>query len=145
MSTVHVLTEALQEYQGTIVVVTHNRPFCELLAPTHVATVLGSPGTQTVKIEERPLRASDWEGMEDAGSASGVPGASSRAMDRKMGTTTLSKKKGGGSATLKKGKNAVEEEEAPQRELFPWEMDGAMETGLKQNKQGKLVSVQKKL
>ena len=145
MSTVQVLTEALQEYQGTIVVVTHNRPFCELLAPTHVATVLGSPGSQTVKIEERPLRASDWEGMEDAGSASGVPGASSRTMDRKMGTTTLSKKKGGGSATLKKGKNAVVEEEAPQRELFPWEMDGAIETGLKQNKQGKLVSVEKKL
>ena len=144
MSTVQVLTEALQEYQGTIVVVTHNRPFCELLAPTHIATVLGDPGSQTVKIEERPLRPDDWAGMEADVSASGVPGSST--MTRKLGTSTLSKKGGKGSTTLKKGSTTLKkEEEAPARELFPWEMDGAMDTGLKQNKQGKLVSVAKKL
>ena len=66
-------------------------------------------------------------------------------MDRKMGTGTLSTKKGG-STTIKKGKKvAAAEDEAPRRELFPWEMEGAMDTGLKQNKQGKLVSVQKKV
>ena len=58
--------------QGTIVVVTHNRRFCELLEPTHLATVLGEPGAQTVKVEERPLRASDWEGADDGDSASGM-------------------------------------------------------------------------
>ena len=58
--------------QGTIVVVTHNRRFCELLEPTHLATVLGEPGAQTVQVEERPLRASDWEGADDGDSASGT-------------------------------------------------------------------------
>jgi len=43
-ATVQVLTQALQEYKGTIIVVTHNRPFCEQLQPTHVATVVGEPG-----------------------------------------------------------------------------------------------------
>jgi len=43
-ATVHVLTQALQEYKGTIIFVTHNRPFCEQLQPTHVATVVGEPG-----------------------------------------------------------------------------------------------------
>jgi hypothetical protein len=45
--------------------VTHNRPFAELLNPTHVATVMGEPGAQTIKIEERPLRPGDWAGMQD--------------------------------------------------------------------------------
>eukprot|EP00802_Teleaulax_amphioxeia_P003533 Tamp_03536.p1 GENE.Tamp_03536~~Tamp_03536.p1 ORF type:complete len:512 (-),score=134.05 Tamp_03536:1108-2643(-) len=145
MATVHVLTKALQEYKGTIIIVTHNRPFCELLAPTHVATVVGEPGEQTIKIEERALRPSDWAGMEEAISASGVPG-STRTMDRALGTTTLSKKKGGksGTKTVKKASAALEEE-GPQRELYPWEVEGATDTGLKQNKQGKLVSVTKKL
>ena len=40
----------------------------ELLAPTHVATVLGEPGRQTIKVEARPLRPSDWESMTDDGS-----------------------------------------------------------------------------
>ncbi|KAJ1492957.1 hypothetical protein T484DRAFT_1769877 [Baffinella frigidus] len=95
VGTVEVLTEALQEYKGTVVVVTHNREFLELLAPTHIASykgtvvvvvvthnreflellapthiasVGGAPGSQKVTVEERPLRPSDWEGLpEEAG------------------------------------------------------------------------------
>ena len=48
VGTVEVLTKALQAYEGTIVVVTHNRPFCELLAPTHIAKVVGEPGSLTL-------------------------------------------------------------------------------------------------
>lgn len=145
VATVHVLTEALREYKGTMIVVTHNRPFCELLEPTHIATVVGEAGAQTVKVEERPLRPSDWAGMDADVSASGVPGGQ-RSMDRALGTSTLSKKKGGGSSTLKKGSQTIDmEEEEPVRELYPWETEGAMDTGLKQNKQGKLISKEKKL
>ena len=141
-ATVAVLTEALQEYKGTIIVVTHNRQFCELLAPTHIATVCGAPGTQTVKIEERPLRASDWAGMEADVSSS---------EDRSRGAATTSRKKGGngkGSATLKnrsQGSVTVEREAAPEREKYPWELEELVDTGLKQNKQGKLVSKAKKM
>jgi len=142
-ATVHVLTQALQEYKGTIIIVTHNRPFCEQLQPTHVATVVGEPGAQTVKIEERPLRASDWDGMAVEVSGSGIPGTAAR----KLATATLSKNKSGGSVTVKKGSKTLvkEEEEEGGRELYPWEMEGAMDTGLKQNKQGKLVAKDKKL
>ena len=59
---------------------TRNRPFCEQINPTHVATVLGSPGSQTVKIENRALRASDWKGMEAEGS--NVPGSTT--LNRKI-------------------------------------------------------------
>jgi len=147
-ATVHVLTEALQEYKGTIVLVTHNRPFCELLAPTHIATVVGEPGSQTVKVEERPLRASDWTGMSDeVGGAGGGGGGKSGAAQRSIESATLSSKKAGkgkGSTTLK-NKAAVAEEDKPARELYPWEMAELTDTGLKQNKQGKLVSKTKKL
>jgi ATP-binding cassette subfamily F protein 3 len=146
VGTVKVLTDALIEYKGTIIVVTHNRPFAELLNPTHVATVMGEPGAQTIKIEERPLRPGDWAGMQDTESASGVPG-STRTMDRALGTSTLSKKKGAkasGTKTLSKASAKVEEE-APARELYPWELEGATDSGLKINKQGKMVSTEKKL
>ena len=33
-----VLTKALQAYKGSMIVVSHNRNFCELLAPTHVGS-----------------------------------------------------------------------------------------------------------
>ena len=48
VATVEVLTKALQNYKGSIIVVTHNRNFCELLAPTHVAKVTGEVGSQKV-------------------------------------------------------------------------------------------------
>jgi len=113
-STVQVLTEALQEYKGTIVVVTHNRPFCELLEPTHVATVLGEPGRQTIKVEERPLRPSDWDTMTSDSSGTGMPGG--------MASMTLSAKKGGTKTLKKKGSTTLEREEEAPRELYPWEM-----------------------
>ncbi len=122
-----VLTKALQAYKGSIVVVTHNRNFCELLAPTHVAKVEGEPGSQTVFVEERNLRPTDWEGMGDE---------LSPAVAR--GTSTMSRK-GTATATRK------QEEEVVVREKFAWEDDGLTDSGLVINKQGKLVSKEKKL
>ena len=50
------LETALAKYTGTIVVISHDRPFCEALSATHVAYVIDGG----VKMEERPLRDSDW-------------------------------------------------------------------------------------
>jgi len=146
VGTVRVLTEALQEYQGTVVVVTHNREFLELLAPTHIAKVRGEPGVQTVTVEGRPLRASDWEGVPEDG-GSGVPGGN-------RGTITLGRTKGGGGSTTlskkggKGGKQAsvrAEEEEEQEREKYPWEMEELTSTGMAINPKGQLVSKTKKL
>ena len=41
---------------GTIVVISHDRPFCEALSATHVAYVIDGG----VQMEERALRDSDW-------------------------------------------------------------------------------------
>jgi len=122
-----VLTKALQGYKGSIIVVTHNRNFCELLAPTHVAKVEGEPGSQKVIIEERDLRPTDWEGMGDEL----IPSIG-------KGTATMSRK---GTSTV----NRKNEEEVVVREKNPWEIDELTDSGLYINKQGKLVSKEKKL
>jgi ATP-binding cassette, subfamily F, member 3 len=57
MATVEVLTDALAEYKGTLLVISHNRPFVERLRPTQVGIV--SQGKLVV--EERLLRPGDWE------------------------------------------------------------------------------------
>ena len=56
VDTVAALTDALAKYEGAIVVVSHDRAFCEALAPTHVATVQGG----AVVVESRTLEPSDW-------------------------------------------------------------------------------------
>jgi len=50
------LVSALDEYEGAVVVVSHDRAFCEALRCTHVAYVAGG----SVTLEERELRASDF-------------------------------------------------------------------------------------
>jgi len=50
------LLDALERYEGAVLVVSHDRSFCEAVKCTHVAYVSG--GTCTV--EERSLRESDW-------------------------------------------------------------------------------------
>jgi len=50
------LLEALEEYDGAVVVVSHDRPFCEALHCTHVAYVADG----RCVVEERELRASDF-------------------------------------------------------------------------------------
>jgi ATP-binding cassette subfamily F protein 3 len=56
VATVEVLTQALAEFKGTLIVVSHNQPFVEALRPTHIGQVRG----KTMLIEERMLRPSDW-------------------------------------------------------------------------------------
>ena len=54
--TLRVLTKALREFEGSCVVISHDRLFLEELDPTHVLTVRNG----AVVMEERGLRESDW-------------------------------------------------------------------------------------
>ena len=50
------LTKALREFEGALVVISHDREFLEKLEPTHVISVRGGRAV----MEERGLRESDW-------------------------------------------------------------------------------------
>jgi len=50
------LLAALEAYEGALVVVSHDRAFCEALRATHVGYVSGG----SCRVEERPLRDSDF-------------------------------------------------------------------------------------
>jgi len=54
--TIESLVKAVKEFPGGVVVISHDREFCEELEPTHVATVRDG----TLTMEERDLRDSDW-------------------------------------------------------------------------------------
>mmetsp|Transcript_30068 Transcript_30068/g.28734 ORF Transcript_30068/g.28734 Transcript_30068/m.28734 type:complete len:686 (-) Transcript_30068:247-2304(-) len=56
LATLKVLTAALRKFEGSVVVISHDRRFLEELEPTHVVTVRGGK----VNCEERTLRESDW-------------------------------------------------------------------------------------
>jgi ATP-binding cassette subfamily F protein 3 len=56
ISTLKVLTGALKEYEGSVLVISHDQMFLEELEPTHVITVRGGK----VTMEERGLRPEDW-------------------------------------------------------------------------------------
>ena len=59
------LLDALADYEGAIVVVSHDRPFCEAISCTHVAYAANG----AVTVEERNLQESDW--TEDVGRSVG--------------------------------------------------------------------------
>jgi ATPase subunit of ABC transporter with duplicated ATPase domains len=40
-----VLTEALRDYEGAVVAITHNREFARLLQPTHIVSVVDGAST----------------------------------------------------------------------------------------------------
>ena len=50
------LLGALDKYEGAVVVVSHDRSFCEAVRATHVAYVSNGG----VEMQERSLRDSDW-------------------------------------------------------------------------------------
>jgi len=54
--TVESLVDAIKDFPGGVVVVSHDREFCEALGATHVVTVAGG----ACVAEERGLRESDW-------------------------------------------------------------------------------------
>lgn len=57
VATLDVLTAALREFTGSIVVISHDRHFLEQLEPTHVVTVRGG----IVSSQQRSLREEDWD------------------------------------------------------------------------------------
>ena len=56
VQSIDALIEALEAYAGTVVVISHDRGFCEAISCTHVAYVANG----AVTIEERDLRPSDF-------------------------------------------------------------------------------------
>eukprot|EP00808_Paulinella_micropora_P022224 g3584.t1 len=63
---------ALMDYKGAIVIVSHDRSFCEAVGATHVATVKDGK----VRVEARGLRDSDWQVdsmEEEAGTPTAAP------------------------------------------------------------------------
>jgi TolA-binding protein len=94
---VEALSEALSvwgENKGAIVVVSHDRHFCDKITFTHVATVQDGKFT----LEEREVRASDWfvAGMSAAtsvGSAAAVDGSSMGAASNDSATAASTKSK----------------------------------------------------
>lgn len=64
---IQALSQALSEWEGTVVIVSHDKSFCETIGFTHVGTV--ENGSYTM--EERSLRPSDWSQFdEESGSES---------------------------------------------------------------------------
>ena len=61
------LLDAIGEYEGAVVVVSHDRAFCEAIDCTHVGYVAGGE----VKVEGRALSESDWS-TEDTGVVNGA-------------------------------------------------------------------------
>ena len=57
---IQALLEAIGKYEGSIVVISHDRAFSEAIAATHVGYVANG----AIKIEERSLRESDWSEMD---------------------------------------------------------------------------------
>lgn len=63
VETIESLTDALRSFSGAVVVISHDRAFCEALSPTHVITV--DEGRATM--ESRGLTEADWD-IEDMNS-----------------------------------------------------------------------------
>jgi len=56
VETIDSLTEALRSFEGAVIVISHDRKFCEALCPTHVITVDDGRAT----MEARDLTEADW-------------------------------------------------------------------------------------
>ena len=95
IATTEVLTEALAAYKGTLVVISHNKPFVERLKITHVGLIKN----RRLVVEERMLRPTDWAFDGDGTSAA-------------TGATTGADKKGGD------GKSAAKPNYADQKAQF---------------------------
>jgi len=67
VETINSLTEAVRSFPGAVVVISHDRAFCEALSPTHVITV--DEGRATM--EGRGLTEADWE-IDDMNSQASV-------------------------------------------------------------------------
>jgi ABC-type multidrug transport system ATPase subunit len=63
------LLDALDAYEGAVVVISHDRPFCEAVRCTHVAYV----SSGRITLDERSLRDSDFT-VADRGVANVAPG-----------------------------------------------------------------------
>jgi ATPase subunit of ABC transporter with duplicated ATPase domains len=132
VATIEVLTGALREFTGSILVISHDKPFLEALEPTHVITV----NDGVVSMEARSLQPDDWvvslsssrdNGCEDGGveskfanssSASGVK-SPSRSVDSSTaaGTDTDRKKVFNAPKKVKKVEAAIEKCESEMKEI----------------------------
>lgn len=100
VATTEVLTNALAEFPGTLVVISHNKPFVERLRPTHIGLIRN----RRLVVEERPLRPTDW--------AFDVEG------DKAGGATATGASKGDGGAAAGAGEEKPQLSYAEQRARF---------------------------
>ena len=56
LETIHTLTDSIRAFEGAVVVISHDRAFCEALEPTHVITVDNGEAI----MEDRGLTEADW-------------------------------------------------------------------------------------
>lgn len=83
VATMETLSEALAEYRGTLVVISHNKAFVERLKVTHVGLIKN----RRLVVEERMLRPSDWSFDAQGGSdATASLVVSTRAKGEESGT-----------------------------------------------------------
>lgn len=125
VATIEVLTGALREFTGSILVISHDKPFLEALEPTHVITV----NDGVVSMEARSLRPDDWvvslsssrdNGCEDGGVESKFANSSSgRSVDSTTaaGTDIDRKKVLNAPKKVKKVEAAIEKCESEMKEI----------------------------
>ena len=98
LATLQVLTKALRDFEGSVIVISHDRTFLEELEPTHVVTVRGG----RVEMQERGLCEDDWndpiDSREDCTqkyvTAAPSKSAPSAATSPSSSSSTKNKKKG---------------------------------------------------
>mmetsp|Transcript_15623 Transcript_15623/g.21594 ORF Transcript_15623/g.21594 Transcript_15623/m.21594 type:complete len:684 (-) Transcript_15623:306-2357(-) len=93
IETIESLTEALKKFPGAVVVVSHDRKFCEALKPTHVMTVEEGK----VTFEARDLTEADWKDDEISAQASTMD----EGLDEEADSPPISE------APVKKGRTAA--------------------------------------
>lgn len=106
--TITTLTKALKEFEGTVIVISHDRSFLEEYSPTHVMTVRNG----CVVLEERELRDDDWNDILNSREASKFASNSSPATSSSK-TVNNSEANNAKTSNGKKNKKEVKQVETP--------------------------------
>mmetsp|Transcript_64848 Transcript_64848/g.104985 ORF Transcript_64848/g.104985 Transcript_64848/m.104985 type:complete len:550 (+) Transcript_64848:2-1651(+) len=114
VAAVDALTTALVEYTGTIVVVTHNRDFCEKIKATHVAMVKGDGG---ITVTDREVRQSDWDEISQLEKASNNAVDAAAKAEEKVAAAVVKEQKQLSYEQQKKRSNAPKRIEKIEKEI----------------------------
>jgi ATPase subunit of ABC transporter with duplicated ATPase domains len=110
VTTIKVLNEALHNFEGTVIVISHDRGFLDDFQPTHVMTVRDG----SVKLEERGLKEEDWNDI--LGSREASKFASNNKVNDKASKSTPAKK-GSSSKQISKLESSIAKMESEIKKL----------------------------